>query len=199
MDPVRIVEPEESEMTAPTPKPQRRTLILLFAMFFLPIAVSFLLYYGTTWRPGTQVNHGELIQPAQPLPPGSEALRGKWALVYVGDGACDDNCQRSLVFARQTRLSLNQEMARLERALLAISNCCDRAYLEREHEGIEVIDASREPGRTDLLAAIPSKDREHSLYVIDPLGNVVMRYDTREGPRGLLTDLKKLLKLSHIG
>ena len=66
-------------------------------------------------------------------------------------------------------------------------------------EGIEVLDVGSEPGRSELLAVIPATDREHSLYVIDPLGNVVMRYDTRESPRGLLTDLKKLLKLSHIG
>ena len=72
-------------------------------------------------------------------------------------------------------------------------------YLDREHEGIKVFDVSDDAARAELLALIPPEDREHSLYVVDPLGNLVMRYDTRENPRGLLTDLKKLLKLSHIG
>ncbi len=50
-----------------------------------------------------------------------------------------------------------------------------------------------------LVAAFPAADRERSLYIVDPLGNLVMRYDTRDTPKGLLDDLKKLLKLSHIG
>jgi hypothetical protein len=61
-----------------------------------------------------------------------------------------------------------------------------------------VVDASS-PAGVALTGQFPSRDREHSLYVVDPLGNLVMRYDAREDPKGLLTDLKKLLKLSHIG
>ena len=178
---------------------QRRMLLLLIAMFFLPIIVSFVLYYATDWRPVGTSNHGVLFDPAVALPEAAEPLRGKWSLLYVGDGACDENCRRSLVFARQTRLSLNQEMDRVNRVFLATAGCCDVPYLEGEHKGIKVFDVSEEAAREELLALIPPEDREHSLYVVDPLGNLVMRYDTRENPRGLLTDLKKLLKLSHIG
>jgi hypothetical protein len=42
-------------------------------------------------------------------------------------------------------------------------------------------------------------NREPSIYVVDPLGNLMMRFDARENPKGLLSDMKKLLKLSHIG
>jgi hypothetical protein len=42
-------------------------------------------------------------------------------------------------------------------------------------------------------------DLKHTLFVVDPLGNLVMRYDVRKEPAGLLDDLRKLLKLSHIG
>jgi cytochrome oxidase Cu insertion factor (SCO1/SenC/PrrC family) len=122
----------------------------------------------------------------------------KWALAYVGNGACDETCRKALYFMRQTRLSLNNEMTRVARVFLATGECCDRAFLEREHPGLVVIDATG-PEARDLVAAFPATEQPHSLFIVDPLGNLVMRYDTRDDPKGLLTDLKKLLKLSHIG
>jgi hypothetical protein len=181
------------------PRPQRRTLLLLVALFFLPLAAAFILYYGTGWRPAGNTNHGELLQPVRQLPAAAAPLRDKWALVYVGDGACDADCQTALVFGRQTRLSLNQNMTRVQRALIAIDRCCDLAYLDKEHLGIKVFDASADEARAELLATLPAGDLKHSLFVVDPRGNLVMRYDVRNSPRGLLDDLKQLLKLSHIG
>jgi hypothetical protein len=177
----------------------RRTLLLLLALFFVPLAAAFILYYGTGWRPAGGTNHGELLQPVRQLPADAASLREKWALIYAGDGQCDADCKQALVFARQTRLSLGKEMLRLNRALLATDHCCDLAYLDKEHDGIKVFDVSEPAQRAELLALLPAKDRRHSLFVIDPQGNIVLRYDVRQDPRGLLDDLKKLLKLSHIG
>jgi hypothetical protein len=181
------------------PKSQRRTLLLLVAMFFVPLAAAFALYYGSSWRPGGLTNNGELYSPARPLPESAKPLLGKWTLVYVGNGSCDDDCKTALVFARQTRLSLNQEMERVNRALLSTDACCNLEYLDQEHKGIKVFDVSEEAQRTELLSVLQATDLSHSLFVVDPLGNLVMRYDVRKSPKGLLTDLKKLLKLSHIG
>jgi hypothetical protein len=183
-------------MTA-SPAPQRRTLLLLLALFVLPLAVSFVLYYATGWRPQGTSNHGVLFTPAIPLEDAAAPLTGKWSLLVVGDGACDEDCRRSLVFARQTRLSLNQEMDRVNRVFLATDGGMDTAWLAGEHPGLNVIDAGS--GHAGLLARIPPQDREHSVFVVDPLGNLVLRYDSREDPKGLLSDMKKLLKLSHIG
>lgn len=188
-------------MTATAPR-SRRTMLLLIALFLLPLAAAFILYYGFGWRPSGSTNHGELLQPLRQLPPGSEALQDKWALAYVADGACDADCREALVFARQTRLSLGKDLTRLNYALLATGNCCDLAYLDAEHMGIKVFDISEPQQRAALLAVLPTlppAELARSLFVIDPLGNVVLRYDVRQSPRGLLDDLKKLLKLSHIG
>lgn len=199
-------------MTADSPATvaaNRRMLLLLAAVFLLPVAVAFLMYYGGGWRPAGRTNHGELIEPALPLPPlllaraGEQGapldpLRGKWSLVYVGAGSCDADCRRGLLLMRQTRLSLNQEMDRVARVLLSTGDCCDAAFFEREHAGLLVLDASPAAAQS-LLASFPSQGRSQTLFVVDPLGNLVMRYDTRAQPRGLLEDLKKLLKLSHIG
>jgi cytochrome oxidase Cu insertion factor (SCO1/SenC/PrrC family) len=188
-----------------------RTVFALAALFMLPLLLSFWLYYGWHWRPAGMTNHGELIQPLRPLPQvalrdaagvaQSHIFQGHWALVYVGNGACDADCRTTLIFMRQTRLSLNNEMTRVQRVFLATADCCDRGYVAAEHPGLRVLDASQ-AGAQPLLAQFsaagpPGGTRE--LYIVDPLGNLMMRYDARLPPPGLLEDLKRLLQLSHIG
>jgi hypothetical protein len=210
-------------MSAVTPAELRarnlRTLAVLAGLFLAPLALAFFTYYGTDWRPSAHVNHGRLITPASPLPDvalqridlddratalgagGSSVpavFRTHWSLVYVGDGGCGAACRAALYAMRQTRLALNNDMTRVERVFLVASACCDRDFLAREHPGLQVLDASAPQART-LIARFPAEGREHTLFVVDPLGNLVMSYDARDNPRGLLQDLEKLLRLSHIG
>ena len=185
-----------------------RTVFALAGLFLLPLLLSFWLYYGLHWRPQAMSNHGELIEPVRQLPevPLAAAdggaqhhiFQGHWTLVYVGGGACDAHCRETLFFMRQTRLSLNNEMSRVQRVFLATANCCDREYLAAEHPGLRVLDASPAAARP-LLAQFQAADRAQTLFVVDPLGNLMMRYDARLPPKGLLEDLKRLLQLSHIG
>jgi len=185
-----------------------RTVFALAGLFLLPLLLSFWLYYGAHWRPRAMSNHGELIEPLRPLPDialvdaagtkQSNVFPGHWTLVYVGDGACDAHCHDVLFFMRQTRLSLNNEMTRVQRVFLATANCCDRAFLGAEHPGLRVLDASPAASQP-LLSQFPADGRAQALYVVDPLGNLMMRYDARLPPQGLLEDLKRLLQLSHIG
>jgi len=189
----------------------RRTLLIVAAIFFVPVVAAFALYYGQLWRPSGSSSKGELINPARPLevaglrhadgtPAGPEVFAEKWTLIYIGDGACDADCRTALVFARQSRLSLNNEMTRVQRVFLATGSCCANDYLAAEHPGLIVLDASA-PGAAKLLAQFP-KARVNSLFIVDPLGNLMMRHDAgvaNQTSKDLLTDLKKLLKLSHIG
>jgi hypothetical protein len=186
-----------------------RTILALAALFLLPLAASFWLYYGAQWRPSATTNHGELIQPPRPLPAitlpaadGDTNVRdvfGKqWALVYVGDGHCDPSCRQALYLMRQTRIALNNDMARVKRIFLVTSGCCARAFLEHEHPGLLVLDA-RGAAAMPALAQFPRDGRANSLFIVDPLGNLMMRYDADGNPRGLFEDLKNLLRLSHIG
>jgi hypothetical protein len=174
-----------------------RLLGLLAGLFLLPLALAFWVYYATDWRPIKTVNHGELISPARPLPayPGlpADLFRHKWTLVYIGNGRCDDACRSALVVMRQTRLSLNNEMGRVERVFLATGECCAQDYLQHEHPGLKVLAAPAQ------LSIFPPDARARSLFIVDPLGNLMMRFDTRQDPKGLLQDMKKLLSLSHIG
>jgi len=189
-------------------------LALLAGLFVLPLLFAFYMYYGTDWRPVRRVNHGTLITPARPLPavhlpqvnmsdsdaaaPEPQQLRTRWSMVYVGAGNCDEPCRQALYVMRQTRLSLNNDMSRVERVFLTTGNCCAREFLAHEHPGLVVLDATGEQG-TRLLREFPADGRPYSLFIVDPLGNLMMSYDARQNPKGLLEDLKKLLRLSHIG
>jgi hypothetical protein len=186
----------------------RRMLLVVAALFLLPVVIAFALYYGNLWRPSGSSSKGELITPARPLvtaglrlpdgaAAGADALLGKWSIVYVGDGACDENCRASLVYARQSRLSLNNEMTRVQIVMLASEHCCEAA-IEQHVPGIHMFDASSDDA-APLLAQFPGEPRERSLFIVDPLGNLMMRHEAAGTSKDLLTDLKKLLKLSHIG
>ena len=193
-----------------------RTLGVLAGLFLMPLALAFCTYYGSPWRPAGRVNHGRLISPPRPVPavplprivlpgeaPGGAALgapllRGGWSLVYIGAGDCTAACRAALLVMRQTRLGLNNDMTRVQRVFLVTGECCAREFLGREHSGLVVLDASA-PAADALLAQFPASGREHALYLVDPLGNLMMSYDARQNPHGLLEDLKKLLRLSHIG
>jgi hypothetical protein len=187
-------------------KPARRgfrgPLIGLVIAFIAPLGCAFWLYYGSGWRPVGHTNHGELIEPLRALPltgvAGAQALRGKWSLVVVGIGPCEARCQSALVTARQTWLSLGKLTERVQRVLLAGPGCCDADYLTREHEGLIRLDTAA-PEAAPLLAAFPADAQGQTIFIVDPLGNLMMRYDSQANPKGLRQDLQRLLDLSHIG
>ena len=185
-----------------------RTVGALSALFLVPLASAFLLYYGAGWSPGTHVNHGELIDPARPLPavslPSAETHRPvpnvfvkRWALVYVGDGRCDDACRFTLYLMRSARLDLGHDASRVERVYLMTGSCCEES-LAKQFPGMIVLDATGSAA-APLLAAFPRTNRDASIFVVDPLGNLMMRYDSKRDPMGLVEDLQRLLRLSQIG
>jgi cytochrome oxidase Cu insertion factor (SCO1/SenC/PrrC family) len=199
-------------------RPKRGVLLLLVLLFFAPLLLAFLLYYGSGWRPIGRTNHGELIEPPLPLPlvalpqvalapgaaPGGDALAaadvltGKWSLIYVNSGDCNADCRNTLYFMRQTHLGLANLAARVQRVFLVTADCCDRDYLAREQPGLITLNADG-AAAAPLLAQFPPERRASSIFVVDPRGNLMLRYDAHDDPKGLRNDLKKLLTLSHIG
>lgn len=199
------------ETSPPTPRSRTQAWVLGI-VFFAPLLLAFLFYYGLGVRPAGSTNHGDLITPPRPLPdvalPGATqtelpatTLRGKWTMVFIGDGACDSRCREALTLMRQTRLALNDDLTRVQRLFLISGNCCDRNYLDTEHAGLLLARIDNPPGKT-LLETFPASAaaaQRGRIYLVDPLGNLMMSYAPDAPPKGLLEDLKKLLKLSHIG
>jgi hypothetical protein len=191
----------------------RRIILTLLAMFFGSLLVAALLYY-TGFRPGGSTSHGTLIQPVRPLPAAvllgaddqrldAQFLRSKWSLAYVGAGNCDPRCREALTRSRQVRLALGKDSERVQRVFFVTGECCDQQYLSTEHPDL-IIARLDEAADARLLALFPGTATAAAgdagrLYIIDPLGNLMMSYEPGDPPKGLLEDLKKLLKLSRIG
>jgi hypothetical protein len=179
---------------------QRRILIGVALMFFAPLAVSFILYYGHAWHPGGKVNHGELIQPPRPLPdaglPPPLSLQRKWTMLYVQRGTCGARCLKRLYDMRQVRTALDREMQRVQRVLIADADCCDLKQLHETHPDLLVV--TRTAALEPLLNSLPEADAQR-IYLVDPLGNVMMFYAADAPAKGLLEDMKRLLRLSQIG
>ncbi len=96
------------------------------------------------------------------------------------------------------RVAVGKDMDRVQRVFLSTGHCCDRRYFDNEQQGLITLDASSPEGQK-FLAQFPG-ERRTSLYIVDPLGNLMMRHNaTQVINKDLLSDLKKLLKLSHIG
>ena len=195
---------------------QRRLLIGLALMFFGPLGVSFYLYYGHgSWHPGGRVNAGDLIEPPRPLPSlalplqssgetAPDFLKRKWTLLYVQQGPCAERCRTSLYETRQVRLALDRDMDRVQRVFIADDDCCDLQFLHEQHPDLIAVRMS--PAAAALLAFLPRGAGNGSgggnaqrIYLIDPLGNLMMSYAPGAKPKGMLEDMKRLLRLSQIG
>jgi hypothetical protein len=197
--------------------------IALAFLFFAPVAVAFILYYGIGWSPGGRVNHGELVVPPVPLPelalpradgPRPDAasgalpavtspsfLKGKWTLLYLGAGGCSAGCRTDLYNTRQVRAALGADRERVQRVFLAEGACCDLEWLHAQQPDLITVQAgaTAAPLTAILEHAGHSPARAERVYLIDPLGNLMMSYAADARPKGMLEDLKKLLRLSHVG
>jgi hypothetical protein len=176
----------------------RRNLIALAAVALFPFVGSLVLYLF--WKPGAHVNYGELIEPlplAQAAAPAQlQALRGKWVFLMVDAGSCDDYCRRKLYVMRQVRLTQGKDMERIERAWLVQDPAAVPADVLRDYAGTHLIDA----GGNGLIARLAraGSPRDH-LYVVDPLGNVMLRYPRDPDPSQVKKDIARLLRASRIG
>lgn len=194
----------------------RLMLLLLASLFFGPLLLASVWYgHADRWPlPEQRANHGQLISPPQPLaglqlqdlqgrPLGGDRLQGRWSLVYPGLPSCDAACEHFLYQIRQVRTALGKETERVQRIYLLASAPRDPAQLEALHELhpdlLLAVLASR-----DTVAKFPGADPAalwsgKELYVVDPLGNLMMRYGADQEPKDMLSDLKRLLRLSNIG
>ena len=182
----------------------RNQALLVAAAFVLPLLLATWMYYtgfGTVARPGSQ--HGALLEPILHLPAVLEQpdivelADGRWLLVYSHTGKCLESCEQALYRLRQVRLMLGNDMNRVQRLFLHGESAPDKVFLQQQHSGLTSI---RTQGLSDLLdGKKPAQSAAGGLYLVDPLGNLVMYFPPDLNPREVLDDINLLLELSRIG
>jgi hypothetical protein len=172
-------------------KRARLKLVLLGLFFAAPFALAWLAYW-LDWAPGAASNYGELLDPRPLTGAPWEGLRGKWVLVAFDAAACDAYCERKLYFMRQVRRAQGKNMERVERLWLLTGGGQPAPKVLEAIEGTQVAPAGARAAR------FPGEVRDH-IYVVDPLGNLMMRYPRDPDPSRMLKDLQRLLKVAGFG
>lgn len=172
-----------------------------------PVVASYFAYYVI--RPEGRRNFGELIDPQRPLPVmATESLDGKtgqltalknqWLLLSVAGGACDAHCEQNLYFQRQLRESMGREKERMDRVWLVNDTAPVRAALLPALASATVLRVA--PGDVaQWLEPAPGKRLQDHLYLVDPLGNLMMRFPAdmdADAAAKAKRDLERLLRAS---
>ena len=194
-------------------KRNKLTIIIITVAFLSPVILSWwYLNYTNVVTEGKKSNHGDLILPPHPIEnlqlhdPVADKdyeLYGKWNLVYVAS-SCDEKCVDNLYRMRQLHISMDKHSLRVQRVLLLTDPYKQNLKeLFTEYAGQRIIEINKIDIRK-LLGQFRLNEADdplnaNRLYIIDPLGNLMMSYQPDINPRGIMQDLKKLLKASRIG
>jgi cytochrome oxidase Cu insertion factor (SCO1/SenC/PrrC family) len=182
----------------------RASLWLIAALCIAPVAASYYAYYVAP--PARQTNHGELMH-VPPLPDAPlrladgtaftlGQLRGKWILLTADAAQCSEACRRKLFTLRQLRLTQGKDMERVERVWLISDDAAITGGVADDFRGTWLVRAAA----SELLKRLPAEGAPAEyIYVVDPLGNVVLRYRRDTEPGSMIKDLARLLKISGIG
>ena len=191
-----------------------------------PVIASYYTYYVV--RPEGRTNYGTLITPlrdvgtlgtlmapvaeasgnaaaaaaAQPLAParsgGLASLQGRWVMLVVAPGACDAGCRQRLYEIRQVRLTTGKDRDRVERAWIIPDDAAPDPALLAQHEGL-VLMRSDAATLARLLPTDPGTAVTDHIYIVDPLGNLMMRFPKDADPNRMKKDLARLLRASRVG
>ena len=186
---------------APDPKKTRRTLLLLGTISLAPFVASFLLYY--LWKPQTFTNYGELLE-VTPLAGIAVAdrdgkvfrfddLRGNWVFLMVDAGVCDEYCQSKLYLMRQIRLTQGKNRDRIERLWLIPDGVRPVPAVELRYPGMRQLMVDTDA----VLRLLPaSRSARDHIYLVDPFGNLMMRFPRDADPQQMKEDVTRLVKVS---
>jgi FAD/FMN-containing dehydrogenase len=207
MQPPTLVD-VDSDVDAQRTANGRRKMLLVLFVCALPVIASYLTYYVI--RPEGRTNYSELITPQHPIPAdlplvdlkgepvAPESLKGQWLLVVVSGGACDAGCEKHLWLQRQLRETLGREKDRLDKLWLITDDVAPSARTLdaiRTNTDITILRTSADRVNGWLAPASGKALGDH-LYIVDPLGNWMMRTPVDPEPARLKRDVEKLLRAS---
>jgi len=186
----------------------RWMLWLVLLVCAAPLIASYFAYYVV--KPERRSNYGTLLdQRAHPIPGMAattldgrpmplQQFKGKWVMLMTGSGACAQACQQQLFTMRQLRLMQGKEMDRIERVWLITDREPLDTIVIREFDGTHMLRADAATVKAWLPADAGTSADQH-IYMIDPLGHLMMRFPANPEPRKVYKDIYKLLKASAVG
>ena len=186
----------------------RWKMLALMLVCAAPVITSYFMYYVV--RPEGRKNYGELIQPAKPLPAvqarlldgtayALPALQGQWLLVSVAGGACNEACQKNIYWTRQLREVMGRDKDRIERIWLVMDDAqVDAKLVPQVHAPLADAQALRVDAAT-LKAWLPvavGQEIQAHIYVVDPYGNLMLRWPADIDASKAKRDIHNLLRAS---
>lgn len=185
----------------------RVKMLLVLLVCASPVIASYVTYFVI--RPEGRTNYGTLITPSRSLPALEmrtltgepvlgTSLKGQWLLVAVGPSSCDAACEQRLLKQRQLREMLGRESARLDKVWLITDADDPKPALRTAIESGVPVKALR-ADRAVLsawLAPEPGQALEDHLYLVDPMGEWMMRFPVGADPVRVKRDLNRLMRAS---
>lgn len=176
-------------------------LLLLFALFFAPALLAWLLVLSD-WRPAGATQHGELIQPPAPVVELALSSRdgrattpatfaGQWSLLLVASGDCGAECEQALEWLLRVQIALNKDADRVQLLVAAPPEAALPADLPPHVQTLQL------PAATAVALAGGEGAAALSVQMVDPFEFRMMQYAAPLDAQGLLKDLRRLLRLSN--
>lgn len=184
----------------------RWVLLLIIAICAAPVLVSYFTYYVIKPRGGS-TNYGALVEPQRPIPPALHvtdenghdmllsALDGHWLLISVNASDCGDACAQKLYFMRQVRLTQGAERDRVQTVWLRTDSAPIPQKVRAAYEDTRTLVADPAALAAWLPAQADTQITDH-IYLVDPNGNLMMRFPKDADPSKIKRDLSKLLKIN---
>jgi hypothetical protein len=188
-------------------RPNRWTLPAMVLVFAAPVLAAWFFYFNPEYLPSTRSNKGELIQPLVVLadtadvramdggPFDLEQLKGVWTLISLNAAPCDEECRQRAIGLRQIRLALGETRFSVARLLL-LDGPADTSALADELEGMHIAMLGSGEAKKLLAALGEGEQALNRTYILDPMGNLMMRYPADAPPKDTLKDMERLLKAS---
>lgn len=180
----------------------RILLVVIAAMFLLPLLLAWFMYSGTIeYKPGTTRNYGQLVTPPLPLSwdeiSGGEAFREHWVILHRVPDPCSSDCISQISDLRQVHRASGRQQSRILIALLLDEPVADEfsAMLNQTYPQFHLVTDPTSGLQNTMQKAAPWNG---AVYLVDPLGNIMMAYPGGDDPNHLKQDLKRLLTWSKL-
>jgi hypothetical protein len=206
---------EQKKLRSKTP------LVIIILMSLAPLVAALLVYFIPELRPEGSAAYGELVQPQRPMPNAKDlplttldgkpfdlgSLKGKWIMMAADGAACPESCARKLYIIRNTHASQGKHVERLARVWFITDDAPVPEKVLEAYKGAVMVRVNPVVLQQFLLggapgAMTPEQARQGlstPIWVIDPLGNLMLQYPAVADPEMFRKDIRKLIKSSRIG